>query len=126
VAATRTEDGHRLPKQALQYKPKWRRNIGWPKKRWRDQLHFEDQGTGNTPNPSWTWWWWWSNGYLFFFRRISRYPLQNFCIACRTFRVGILSRKPIFVSDWNVFLNKPNTFSPSLGWEKVGILLKIF
>jgi hypothetical protein len=27
---------------------------------WRDQLHFEDQGTGNTPNPSWTWWWWWT------------------------------------------------------------------
>jgi len=26
---------------------------------WRDQLHLEDQGTGNTPNPSGTWWWWW-------------------------------------------------------------------
>jgi len=24
-----------------------------------DQIHFEDQGTGNTPNPSGTWWWWW-------------------------------------------------------------------
>jgi len=46
--------------QALQYWPKGRRNVGRPKKRWRDQLHFEDQGTGNTPNPSWTrWWWWW-------------------------------------------------------------------
>jgi len=21
---------------------------------------FEDQGTGNMPNPSRTWWWWWS------------------------------------------------------------------
>ena len=51
VATTRTEDGHRLPKQALQYKPKGRRNIG-PRKRWRDQLHLEDQGTGNTPKPS--------------------------------------------------------------------------
>ena len=43
---------NRLPKQALQYKPKERRNIGRPRKRWRDQLHLEDQGTGNMPNPS--------------------------------------------------------------------------
>ena len=35
----------------VQYKPKGRRNIGRPRKRWRDQLHLEDQGTGNTPNP---------------------------------------------------------------------------
>jgi hypothetical protein len=42
-------DTNRLPKQALQYKPKGRRNIGRPKKRRRDQLHFEDQGTENTP-----------------------------------------------------------------------------
>jgi hypothetical protein len=28
-----------VPKQALQYKPKGRRNIGRPRKRWRDQLH---------------------------------------------------------------------------------------
>ena len=54
VATTCTEDGHRLPKQALQYKPKGRRNIGRPRNRWRDQLHPEDQGTGNTPNPSGT------------------------------------------------------------------------
>jgi hypothetical protein len=39
-------DTNRIPKQALQYKPKGRR------KRWRDQLHLEDQGTGNTPKPS--------------------------------------------------------------------------
>ena len=52
-------DTNRLPKQALQYKPKGRRNIGRPRKRWRDQLHLEAQGTGNTPNPSGTWWWWW-------------------------------------------------------------------
>ena len=45
-------DTDRLPKQALQYKPKGRRNIGRPKKRWRDQLHLEDQRIGNTPNPS--------------------------------------------------------------------------
>jgi hypothetical protein len=38
-------DTNRIPKQALQYKPKGRRNIGRPKKRWRDQFHFEDQGT---------------------------------------------------------------------------------
>ena len=47
-------DTNRLPKQALHYKPKGRRNIGRPRKRWRDQLHREDQGTGNTPNPSGT------------------------------------------------------------------------
>ena len=52
-------DRNRIPKQALRYRPKGRRNIGRPKKRWRDKLHFEDQGTGNTPNPSGTWWWWW-------------------------------------------------------------------
>jgi len=47
-------DTNRVPKQALQYKPKGRRNIGRPRKRWRDKLHLEDQGTGNTPNPSGT------------------------------------------------------------------------
>ena len=47
-------DTNRLPKQALQYKRKGRRNIGRPRKRWRDQLHLEDQGTGITPNPSGT------------------------------------------------------------------------
>ena len=41
-------DTNIIPKQALQYRPKGRRNIGRPKKRWRDQLLFEDQGTGNT------------------------------------------------------------------------------
>jgi len=35
-------DTTRLPKQVLQYKPKGRRNIGRPRKRWRDQLHLED------------------------------------------------------------------------------------
>jgi len=29
-------------------------SILFPTKRWRDQLHLEDQGTGNTPNPSGT------------------------------------------------------------------------
>ena len=47
-------DTNRLLKQALQYKPKGRRNIGRPRKRWRGQLHLEDQGTGNTPNFSGT------------------------------------------------------------------------
>ena len=47
-------DTSRLPKQALQYKPKGRWNIGRPRKRWRDQLHLEDQGRGNTPNHSGT------------------------------------------------------------------------
>ena len=47
-------DTSRIPKQALQYKPKRRRNIGRPRRRLRDQLHLEDQGTGNAPNPSGT------------------------------------------------------------------------
>jgi hypothetical protein len=52
VATTRTEDGHRVPKQAEQYKSKGRRKIGRPRKRWRDQHYLEDQGTENTPNTS--------------------------------------------------------------------------
>jgi len=47
-------DRNRIPKQALQYRLKGQRNIGRPRKRWRDQLQLEDQGTGNTPNPSGT------------------------------------------------------------------------
>jgi hypothetical protein len=39
-------DTNRLPKQALQYKPNGRRNIGGPRKRRREQLHLEDRGTG--------------------------------------------------------------------------------
>jgi len=35
-------DTNRLPRQALKYKPEGRRDIGRPKKRWRDQLHLED------------------------------------------------------------------------------------
>ena len=35
-------DTNRLPKQAVQYRPKGRRNTGRPRKRWRDQLHLED------------------------------------------------------------------------------------
>ena len=45
-------DTKRLPEQALQCKPKGRSNVGRPRKRWRDQLHTEDQGTGNTSKPS--------------------------------------------------------------------------
>jgi len=33
---------NRLPKQALLYRPKGRRNIGRPRKRWTDQIHLED------------------------------------------------------------------------------------
>jgi len=47
-------DTNRLPKQALQYKPEGRRNVGRPRKRRRDQLYPEDQGTGNRPIPSGT------------------------------------------------------------------------
>jgi hypothetical protein len=45
-------DTNTIPKQVLQYKSKRRSNIGRPRKRWRDQFHFERQGTGYTPNPS--------------------------------------------------------------------------
>jgi len=45
-------DTNRIPQHALQHKPKGRRYIGRPRKRWREQLHFEDHGTGNTPNLS--------------------------------------------------------------------------
>jgi len=44
-------DRNRQPRQALKYRPEGRRNIGRPKKSWRDQLHFEDYGTGNALNP---------------------------------------------------------------------------
>ena len=44
-------DTNRLPKQALQYKPKGWRYIGRPRKRWRDQLHLVDQGTGKRGVP---------------------------------------------------------------------------
>ena len=40
-------DRNRIPKQALQYKPKERRHIGRPRKRWRDQFHFEDTRNRN-------------------------------------------------------------------------------
>jgi hypothetical protein len=35
-------DTNRIPRQVLRYRPVGRRNVGRPKKRWRDQLHFED------------------------------------------------------------------------------------
>jgi hypothetical protein len=31
----------RIPKQALKYRPKGKRSIGRPRKRWKNQLHFE-------------------------------------------------------------------------------------
>jgi len=34
-------DTNRIPMQALQYKPKGRRNIGCPRKLWRGQFHLE-------------------------------------------------------------------------------------
>ena len=40
-------DTNRIPKQALQYKPKGRKHIGRPRKRWRDQFHFEDTRNRN-------------------------------------------------------------------------------
>ena len=40
-------DTNRIPKQALQYKPKGRRHIGRPRKRWGDQFYFEDTRNRN-------------------------------------------------------------------------------
>jgi hypothetical protein len=40
-------DTNRMPKQALQCKTKGRRHIRRPKKRWRDQFHFEDTRNKN-------------------------------------------------------------------------------
>jgi hypothetical protein len=52
IIYTYKRNTNRIPKKALQYKSKGRRNRGLLGKRWRDQIHLEDQGTGNTPNPS--------------------------------------------------------------------------
>jgi hypothetical protein len=35
-------DTNRIPRQALRYRSEGRRYVERPKKRWRDQLHFED------------------------------------------------------------------------------------
>jgi hypothetical protein len=35
-------DTNRLPKQALHYRPKGKRNLGRPRRKWEDQLHLED------------------------------------------------------------------------------------
>jgi hypothetical protein len=34
-------DTDRIPKRALKYRPKGKRNIGRPRKRWKDQLHLD-------------------------------------------------------------------------------------
>jgi hypothetical protein len=53
VATTCTDKGHKQnTKTSNTIQTKRRRNIGRPRKRWRDQLHLEDQGIGNTPNLS--------------------------------------------------------------------------
>jgi hypothetical protein len=35
-------DTDRIPKQAPKYRPKGKRSIGRPRKRWKDQLHLEE------------------------------------------------------------------------------------
>jgi hypothetical protein len=41
-----------IPKQALQYKLKGKRNVGCPKKIWMDQFHCDDQGIVTVLNAS--------------------------------------------------------------------------
>jgi hypothetical protein len=45
-------DTDRIPKQVLKYRPKGKRSIRRPRKRWKDQLHLEGYRTGTTPNAS--------------------------------------------------------------------------
>jgi hypothetical protein len=42
----------RILKQALKCRPKGKRNVGRPRKRWKDQLHLEGSRRGTTPNTS--------------------------------------------------------------------------
>jgi hypothetical protein len=43
VAKIRTKNGHKYnTKTNLKYRPKGRRNIGRPRKKWRDQLYLDD------------------------------------------------------------------------------------
>jgi hypothetical protein len=34
-------DTNRIPEEAMEYRPKEKRSIGRPRKRWKDQLHLE-------------------------------------------------------------------------------------
>jgi hypothetical protein len=45
-------DTNRIPKQALKYRPNGKRNMGLPRKRWKDRLHLEGSRTGTTPDTS--------------------------------------------------------------------------
>jgi hypothetical protein len=41
-------DTNRIYKQTLKYKPKGRRRIGRPRKKWRDQFHFHTRNINQT------------------------------------------------------------------------------
>ena len=119
-------DTNRLPKQALQYKPKGRRNVGRPRKRWRDQLHLEDQGTGNTPEPSWTWWWWWwwyiymCTAYLLTLQQVSIcYP--NILIIYYTNKSSYISPSRLVIwSQWSRGLRRRNAVTRFLRlWVRI-------
>jgi len=99
-------DTDRLPKQALQYKPKGRRNIGRPRKKWRNQLHLEDQGTGNMPNPSgtWWWWWWWNSEPLAEEGTWNFWNLQNLTLILLMWRIWWA---PNYASKWQMGFNLP-------------------
>jgi hypothetical protein len=45
-------DTNRIPKQALKYRTKGKRSIGFPRKRWKNQLHLEGKRTGIMPSTS--------------------------------------------------------------------------
>ena len=100
-----------IPKQALKYKPKGRRNRGLSRKRWREQLHLEDQGTGNTPDSSWTWWWWW---WIFFleFRRGDKIR-PNSSQTLTTFQINHQPDATIFQFIIMTFIYSSTCFRPS-------------
>jgi len=111
-------DTNRLPKQALEYKPKGRRNIERPRNRWRDQLHLEDQGTGNTPNPSGTRWWWIGHYkyYLYYFTIVGIYR----CVWCMdaSFEKNVCTTS-LGITYTTCHIQGTNQTLPALGFPKL-------
>jgi len=86
----------------MNQKPKGRRNIGRPRKRWRDQIHRKDQGTGNTPNPSGTWWWWWWTRSFNVSLTLIFLPTWWWALAPKLV-FELIMKKLLVVFDWILF-----------------------